>query len=136
MIFIWWSLTSSKFFLQNIKFKSTLIWSLPRYLVFHFKRFTQFFNTYRKNDIKIDYPQIIDLQPFIKGKTDPSISKYCLYAVCEHFGSMYGGHYVAHAFVEEKKHWYLFYDSSCRPSNEHDAHNEAAYLLFYERIGE
>lgn len=114
--------------------KKTSIWSLPRCLVFQFKRFTQYYNTFRKREGKIDFPQIIDLEQFIKGPVDPSKTKYRLYAVCEHYGSMTGGHYVAHAYVEEKKHWYLFNDSSCRPSNEQDAHNEAAYLLFYERI--
>lgn len=114
--------------------KKTSIWSLPHCLVFQFKRFTQYYNSYRKREGKIDFPDQIDFSPFIFGPVDQNRTKYRLYAVCEHYGSMSGGHYVAHAYVQEKKHWYLFNDSSCRPSNEQDAHNEAAYLLFYERI--
>lgn len=116
--------------------KKTSIWSLPRCLVFQFKRFSQFYNTFKKREGKIDFPSEIDFEQFIKGPIDKTKTKYRLYAVCEHYGSMSGGHYVAHAYVDEKKHWYLFNDSSCRTSSENDAHNEAAYLLFYERIEE
>ena len=114
--------------------KKTSIWFLPKCLVFQFKRFTQVYDSYRKNDIRVEFPDEIDFAPFIQGPVDSSKTKYKLYAVCEHYGTMFDGHYTAHAYVEEKKSWYLFNDSSCKPTPSSAAHNSAAYLLFYELI--
>lgn len=129
----WYCPTCKEFVCAN---KKTSVWSLPKCLIFQFKRFTQYYNTFRKNEGRIEFPDTSDFARFIQGPVDGVKTKYRLYAVCEHFGSLYGGHYIAHAYVEDDNSWYLFNDSSCRAVSQKSVHNEAAYLLFYEQIEE
>ncbi|GAB5371425.1 hypothetical protein AAMO2058_001578800 [Amorphochlora amoebiformis] len=60
---------------------------------------------------------------------------YDLYAVINHYGSAYGGHYVA--FAKAKKgmddSWYCFDDSRVTKIKEEDVVTRHAYMLFYKR---
>jgi ubiquitin carboxyl-terminal hydrolase 4/11/15 len=105
------------------------IWTAPQCLIIHLKRFT----ADRKIDAAIDCPEVLDMKRFVMGpQKAKGMLKYRLCAVAEHFGSISGGHYTAHAKVGEK--WYLFDDAVVRPVDIAAARNQNAYLLHYERI--
>jgi ubiquitin carboxyl-terminal hydrolase 8 len=106
--------------------KKIAIWTAPRCLIVHLKKFT----ADRKIDRDIDYPFEIDLTPYVLGpQRSEGALVYQLYAVSEHSGNLRGGHYTAHARVGDR--WYLFDDSSVRLSD--NARNQNAYILCYER---
>ena len=116
------------------------IWSVPKCLILHLKRFevTKLFNTciFTKDERKVDYPDILDIEPYLCGPKTGN-TKYKLYAVSEHFGSIEGGHCTAYATVpsnDGKREWYSFNDSCCREASSNEAHTKEAYVLFYERI--
>ncbi|KNC56047.1 ubiquitin carboxyl-terminal hydrolase [Thecamonas trahens ATCC 50062] len=83
------------------------MWSAPRVLVVHLKRFrrrgwTGFFGT--KVTDAVDFDETLDLRPFVAGDVDPGTGEpfpasmpYVLYAVVNHMGNMYSGHYTAYA---------------------------------------
>ncbi|EAY01563.1 Clan CA, family C19, ubiquitin hydrolase-like cysteine peptidase [Trichomonas vaginalis G3] len=111
--------------------KKMEIWRCPEVLVIHLKRFSGEGYYVKKDSTLVDFPEELDMAPYIRGKTDQS-THYKLYAVSEHMGSMGGGHYIAHAIVNGK--WYKFDDSSCYESSYEDAKSPLAYVLFYQRI--
>jgi ubiquitin carboxyl-terminal hydrolase 4/11/15 len=104
-------------------------------LIVHLKRFTQF----SKLDTVVDFPDEFDISPYVVGpqrNQGPLI--YRLYAVSNHYGSLCGGHYTAHARVvqpgRETGNWYSFDDSYVQAVSASDAHTSAAYVLYYERV--
>lgn len=58
---------------------------------------------------------------------------YDLYAVCNHYGNMQGGHYTAFCKNAATNHWYSFNDSKATEMREEEVVTRAAYLLFYQR---
>ncbi|KAH0789204.1 Clan CA, family C19, ubiquitin hydrolase-like cysteine peptidase [Histomonas meleagridis] len=118
------------------------IWSIPKCLIVHLKRFVQngMYDT-KKLDINVDYPMEIDMSQYVKGpKNDDKPLIYKLYAISEHMGSLEGGHYTAHAINVLDHHvhgkWYSFNDSHVSESSEEKAKDQKAeaYVLFYERV--
>ena len=57
---------------------------------------------------------------------------YDIFAVCEHFGSRYGGHYTAICRNYDGK-WYSYDDSNCSEAEEKEVCSKNAYVLFYRR---
>jgi ubiquitin carboxyl-terminal hydrolase 4/11/15 len=118
--------------------KTMDIWSVPRVLVVHLKRVvTSGYHT-RKLETIVDYPNELDMSRFVVGPQKNSPVIYQLYAVSEHMGSLGGGHYTAHALVQDngKSQWFDFNDSSAWEARQEDAHGMSAYLLFYQRMDE
>ena len=75
--------------------KSISFWSLPNILVIDIKRFNTSTTTMKKNQIMIDFPlENLDLSKYIIGY-DKTSYIYDLYGVCNHSGSLLGGHYTA-----------------------------------------
>ncbi|RXN03145.1 caspase-1-like isoform X1 [Labeo rohita] len=74
----------------------------------------------------------------ILEKAGPNLAEeheYSLYAVINHSGTRYGGHYTAdiRSFTENK--WYCFNDSYVRETNERKLKSSTeAYLLLYQKI--
>lgn len=104
---------------------------LPKVLMVHLKRFGPTETSVRRKlSYNIDFP--IDgwnLKKFTDG-TIPCI--YNLYAVCNHIGSTYSGHYTAyckHPFTGE---WNKYDDSLVTPISEDDVVNGKGYVLFYQ----
>lgn len=93
---------------------------------------------------------------------DPEDYLYDLYAVCNHHGTMQGGHYtgngglsdvlnwlflhkhgvfngfvplcvVAHCKNSIDGQWYCFDDSDVHPMSDGDVCKQTAYILFYQR---
>lgn len=114
--------------------KKVDIWSLPSTLIIHFKRFSQVYDGIIKSDVNIDYPNILDLTEFVSGPQKRQTLKYRLYAVDEHVGYLYDGHYTSHALFKDE--WYLFDDLYVSKVPEKEVYNKNAYLLFYERLYE
>jgi ubiquitin carboxyl-terminal hydrolase 4/11/15 len=114
------------------------LWRVPDLLMIELKRFENNLYATTKIEAEVTYPDELDLHERVLGPQNGEPLKYRLYAVSEHFGSLVGGHYRAHAIVRggDDEHWYSFDDSTCAMVNAAEAHNKAAYVLFYERIAE
>lgn len=105
--------------------KKMMIYRLPKILVIQLSRFT---NDMRKINRLINYPKTLDMTKYTSSYNVEK--RYELYAVCNHFGSMGGGHYTASARVNGK--WYNFNDSHVTPISE--VVTQAGYILFYRRL--
>jgi hypothetical protein len=121
--------------------KQVGIWSLPEVMVIQLKRFTGSGWNLRKNDVLIKFPERIDMAPFIVGPQPKEECLYRLYAVSNHSGGLGGGHYTAHAIVQNpfeepdrKPRWYHFNDSWASTASGAPEPSPGAYVLFYERI--
>lgn len=64
---------------------------------------------------------------------DPEDYLYDLYAVCNHHGTMQGGHYTAQCKNSIDGQWYCFDDSDVQPISEDEVCKQTAYILFYQR---
>jgi ubiquitin C-terminal hydrolase len=88
--------------------KNIMFWSFPDILVIDIKRFNVM---NRKNQMMVDFPlENLNLSKYVIGyKKDSYI--YDLYGVCNHSGSVLGGHYTA--FVKNANgKWYNYNDTS------------------------
>lgn len=111
---------------------------LPPVLMIQFKRFTH--NTLRREKIQtfVEYPvEQFDMKKFVPRSSQETV--YQLIAVCNHVGSIHGGHYTAFArhSNENEDRWYRF-DDSCVTRLAPDFYDidlvsRYAYLLFYIR---
>ncbi|KAK4856879.1 hypothetical protein QYF36_022271 [Acer negundo] len=112
------------------------LWRLPEILVIHLKRFS--YSRFSKNKLEtyVDFPvENLDLSTYVAYKNDQLSSRYMLYAVSNHYGSMGGGHYTA--FVHHGgDRWYDFDDSHVYPISQEKIKTSAVYVLFYRRVVE
>ena len=79
---------------------------LPVVASFHLKRFEHSSRLHKKISTRVDFPEIIDMSPFITGSrnigkcetkevmTEPD-NKYVLFAVINHIGTLDAGHYTS-----------------------------------------
>lgn len=128
---------------QKVKGKKTeSIWKLPKYLIFHIKRFKHdmFGRITTKDNTLINYPLELDMKPFVdkKSKYKEMSSEYYLYGVTLHSGMMMNGfsagHYTALVRNRTDKKWY-YYNDEAVPKQVPTSHlvHQNAYLLFYCR---
>jgi hypothetical protein len=134
-----WYCPHCKDFVQATK--TVDIWKVPEVLVIQLKRFIGTRYQVKKFDTYIDFPDELDMAKFIIGPQRATDCKYRLYAVSNHMGGLGGGHYTAHAIVQDpfkpadpNPKWYSFNDSSVGSANKEAAHSAAAYILFYEKV--
>ena len=87
-----------------------------------------------KNSEVVDFPVTeLDMSKYVlNGKSEESCI-YDLYAISNHSGSLYGGHYIAHCKNSVDGKWYCFNDSSANRSSEKGLVCSSAYVLFYRR---
>ena len=113
----------------NIK-KKILFWSFPNILVIDFKRFNA---RNQKNQIFIDFPlDNLDLSEYVLGYKKKSYI-YELYGICNHTGSVFGGHYTSYVKNANGK-WYHFNDTNVTEVSLLNAIISAkAYVLFYRK---
>ncbi|KAL8163042.1 UNVERIFIED_CONTAM: hypothetical protein K2H54_003927 [Gekko kuhli] len=125
------------------------LWTLPDILVIHLKRFRQVGKQRHKLTTLVHFPLWgLDMAPHVaqRGRgskrgpwkhTSPEGSQgsflYDLYAVCNHHGSLQGGHYTAYCRNALDGHWYSYDDSTVEPVVEDGVSTRAAYILFYQR---
>jgi len=65
-------------------------------------------------------------------RSDSLYSRYELFALTVHMGTLDHGHYVA--FTKRYGDWYFFNDEHFELVNENDALDQEAYLLFYRKV--
>ncbi|XP_069124188.1 ubiquitin carboxyl-terminal hydrolase 31-like [Argopecten irradians] len=139
--------------------KTLGLWSLPDTLIIHLKRFRQVGLHRSKLESLIEFPvNGLDMSKHImrpNGECDlqrvsmnqtPQQQRvhqgehrdnmtYDLYGVCNHDGSMLGGHYTAFCKNPLDGEWYKFNDSKVTAISVSEVQTSAAYLLFYQRRG-
>ncbi|KAM6981471.1 ubiquitin carboxyl-terminal hydrolase 4 [Aplochiton taeniatus] len=109
------------------------LWSLPRILVVHLKRFSYNRCWRDKLDTVVDFPvRDLNMSEFV---CDPKAGPYVydLIAVSNHYGGMGGGHYTAYGKNKADGKWHYFDDSSVSSASEDQIVTKAAYVLFYQR---
>jgi ubiquitin carboxyl-terminal hydrolase 2/21 len=113
---------------ENMK-KQILFWSFPNILVIDFKRFNA---RNQKNQMLITFPlENLNLSEYSIGyKKDSYI--YDLYGICNHSGSVLGGHYTS--FIKNANgKWYHFNDTHITEIQESQLITPKAYCLFYRK---
>ncbi|XP_063286703.1 ubiquitin carboxyl-terminal hydrolase 31 [Pelobates fuscus] len=131
------------------------LWTLPDVLILHLKRFRQDGDRRVKLQNMVRFPLMgLDMTPHVVKRSqsswslpshwspwrrpyglgrDPEDFIYDLYAVCNHHGTMHGGHYTAYCKNSVDGLWYCFDDSEVQPLPEDDVCKQTAYILFYQR---
>ncbi|XP_051851660.1 ubiquitin carboxyl-terminal hydrolase 43 [Antechinus flavipes] len=131
------------------------LWTLPDILIIHLKRFCQVGGRRNKLSTLVKFPLYgLNMAPHVAKRNFsqeclnswPSWEQasclpnscsldflYDLYAVCNHHGSMQGGHYTAYCKNSLDGQWYNFDDSTVEPVLEDDISTQGAYILFYQK---
>jgi ubiquitin C-terminal hydrolase len=114
---------------QNVK-KKISYWSLPNILVIDIKRFA---SHTKKNQELVTFPlENLDLSKYVIGYKKESYV-YDLYGICNHSGSVYGGHYTSYVKNANGK-WYHFNDTFVNEvSDEQHLVSPKAYCFFYRK---
>lgn len=111
--------------------KKITFWNFPNILVITLKRFSV--NGKNKRNDLVDFPlNALNLSKYICGYR-PDTFIYELYAICNHSGNVYMGHYTA--FVKNyTNNWYLFNDNNIQKITEtKNIITPMAYCLFYRK---
>lgn len=116
--------------------KAMVFWSMPEIMVIDLKRFvpTSNYGRYKKNNTHIDIPlEGASFAKYVRGYT-PEKYVYDLYGVCNHHGSIGGGHYTATVRVADGR-WFNFNDERVGEIVPKMTHldGSAPYCLFYRR---
>ncbi|XP_075576263.1 ubiquitin carboxyl-terminal hydrolase 43 [Pelecanus crispus] len=132
------------------------LWTLPDILIIHLKRFRQVAEHRHKLTTLVRFPlRGLDMAPHVAPRgpaggqllghwapwqpplcLPPSCPRdylYDLYAVCNHHGSMQGGHYTAYCCNALDGRWYSYDDSRVEGVQEAEVSTRSAYILFYQR---
>ncbi|MGH0140519.1 UNVERIFIED_CONTAM: hypothetical protein FKN15_037253 [Acipenser sinensis] len=131
------------------------LWTLPDVLILHLKRFRQEGDRRMKMQNMVKFPLTgLDMTPHVVKRSqsswslpshwspwrrpyglgrDPEDYLYDLYAVCNHHGTMHGGHYTAYCKNSVDGQWYCFDDSDVQPISDDNLCKQTAYILFYQR---
>ncbi|KAM7537552.1 hypothetical protein Aperf_G00000060835 [Anoplocephala perfoliata] len=106
----------------------------PKILVIHFKRFSGD-RSGSKISTFIDYPiEDLDLTQYASCCSSETDARYKLYALSNHNGDVFLGHYTACCRHPLLKSWFLFNDQNVRKIEPRDAISAQAYVLFYQRV--
>ncbi|CAM4556283.1 ubiquitin carboxyl-terminal hydrolase 43 [Lepidochelys kempii] len=133
------------------------LWTLPDILIIHLKRFHQVGERRTKLSTLVRFPlRGLNMAPHVAKRSQagtqalgpwatwkqlPHLHEssqldclYDLYAVCNHHGSMQGGHYTAYCRNALDGRWYSYDDSTVEPVLEDEVSTRGAYILFYQRM--
>jgi ubiquitin C-terminal hydrolase len=113
--------------------KQMTVHRAPIALTVHLKRFT--YNWRRggmdKVSKHIEFPERLDISPFMSQTTRKTARPYELYGVLVHMGGgCHSGHYYAYVKNANGK-WYCMDDDDVRPVSIQTVMRERAYMLFY-----
>jgi len=114
-------------------FKKFDLWTLPKILIIHLKRFS--YNRYWRDklDVLVNFPvQNLDLTDHVINEGHGR-AVYDLHGVSNHYGGLGGGHYTAYGINCFDGQWHYFDDSSVSPAESSSVVSKAAYVLFYTR---
>ncbi|XP_069809026.1 ubiquitin carboxyl-terminal hydrolase 43 [Dendropsophus ebraccatus] len=132
------------------------LWTLPDILIIHLKRFRQVGGRRNKLSTLVKFPLVgMDMAPHVVKRSQGNKRslgpwsawkqppyqldnahldvQYDLYAVCNHHGSLQGGHYTAYCRNSVDARWYSYDDSNVDHVLEEDVCTRGAYLLFYQK---
>ncbi|XP_008588950.1 PREDICTED: ubiquitin carboxyl-terminal hydrolase 43 [Galeopterus variegatus] len=132
------------------------LWTLPDILIIHLKRFCQVGERRNKLSTLVKFPLSgLDMAPHVAQRSPspqpapgpwpawrqpaclptsyPPDFLYDLYAVCNHHGSLQGGHYTAYCRNSLDGQWYSYDDSAVEPLREEEVNSRGAYILFYQK---
>ena len=127
---------NNEWFCENCKkkqraIKKIEIYNAPKILIIQIKRFSQ----RDKINTKVNFPLTdLDISNYILSKEKDKKIKYDLFAVANHYGSLYFGHYTAFCKNSITNKWFEFNDSSVIEIDDESkiiSHN--AYVLFYKQ---
>ena len=123
----WYNETTEK--KQDI-YKTIRFWNLPNILVISLKRFST--DGKRKLQHLINFPlEDLNLSKYVSGYHSKKYI-YDLYAVCNHYGNLQGGHYTS--FVKcLNRGWLHFNDTLVENVHESKIVSPSAYCLFYRK---
>lgn len=111
-------------------YKQTLFWNLPQILIIILKRFSV--DGTRKIQTPIDFPiNNLDLSSYVSGYKSNNYV-YDLYGVCNHSGSIMGGHYTAYVKNISGK-WVHCNDTQTTTIDNSQIVSPKAYCLFYRK---
>lgn len=113
--------------------KGFTIQRFPKVLILHLKRFSG--ERYRsKLTTLVDFPlDGLDLSPCAAPGNRPS--RYRLYGIVNHSGSVHSGHYTAYCrHPARESSWYEFNDSRVSAVSASSLVTPEAYVLFYEAV--
>lgn len=112
---------------EDVK-KQLKFWNFPKILIIALKRFQVNGNRIQKIDRYIQYPERgLNLSQYVE-EYFPDKYVYDLFGVCNHMGSVMGGHCTSLVFRDK---WYLCDDACIQPAQH--AQSQYAYVLFYRR---
>ena len=107
--------------------KCIQFWNFPELMIIYLKRFT---NNLKKDGRVVNFPlEDFDISELVIGYDNKSYI-YDLYAVCNHSGSIMGGHYTAYVKVSNGE-WYHFNDTQVSKVSKELIKTPKAYCLFY-----
>ncbi|CAC5425634.1 USP8 [Mytilus coruscus] len=110
------------------------IWKLPRILLIGLNRFVYEGQWRQKISSYVDFPvQNLNLDSVVQSPTSTK-SKYNLYGISNHYGTMDGGHYTAFCRNPCTKRWYKYDDEQVYDMSESDVKSSAAFVLYYTSI--
>jgi ubiquitin carboxyl-terminal hydrolase 8 len=111
--------------------KRIRFWNLPDILVITFNRFS-FDGKTKRNDNVLFPLDDLNLSAYVCGYK-PNSYKYELYAICNHSGNVFMGHYTA--FIKNyTNNWFLFNDETIsKVKNTKTVITPMAYCLFYRK---
>ena len=108
--------------------KKLEIYSVNEVIIIHLKRF----RNNRKIYNFVEYPiEGLDLGQYLPNKNEKII--FDLFAVANHVGGLYGGHYFAYCKNHIDGGWYEFNDSHVNKIETKKVVNDNAYVLFYKK---
>uniref|UniRef100_H3ABN0 Ubiquitin carboxyl-terminal hydrolase 21 n=1 Tax=Latimeria chalumnae TaxID=7897 RepID=H3ABN0_LATCH len=109
--------------------KKLTIQRFPKILVLHLNRFSTTRYSIKKCSVYVEFPlQGLNLRDFATEKAGNAV--YNLYAVCNHSGTVHGGHYTAHC--RDPSGWHNYNDSRVSSIHDNQVLSSEAYVLFYE----
>ncbi|XP_054162411.1 ubiquitin carboxyl-terminal hydrolase 8-like [Oppia nitens] len=109
--------------------KKILLWKLPKVLIIHLKRFS--YEGRWKLSTYVEFP-IDELQ--IQTSQSSVQSRYNLYGVVNHSGTLECGHYTAYSQNLSKYKWHKFDDQEITQINVTEIKSQSAYILFYRCV--
>lgn len=119
--------------------KRIVVWRLPQVLIIHLKRFHYQGIWRNKISTNVSFPLVnLDMSRYLSGprSCDGNINTtYNLFAVCNHYGTLDGGHYTAYCKNMASRSWYKFDDCEVSEISPSSIQSPAAYLLFYAKAG-
>jgi len=106
------------------------LYRLPKILVVHLKRFSPSERNRNKLSTTVTFPlNGLNLSRYTDSVTNCS---YNCYAISNHSGTLYSGHYTAYAKHAQSGQWHSYNDSRVSKCSSSNVISNEAYLLFFE----